>query len=74
VISSSGLTVNRASHRTELRFESLDDSVGIFIDESVMSLYGADVLNPSVISSVKNTCNNLHVSEPPFFLFSTFCL
>jgi hypothetical protein len=67
VILSAGLTVNRAHHRTELRFESLGDSVGIFIGESVMSPYGADVLNPSVIPSVKNTHNNLHVSEPPFF-------
>jgi hypothetical protein len=32
-----------------------------------MSPYGADVLNPSVIPSVKNTRNNLHISEPPFF-------
>jgi hypothetical protein len=32
-----------------------------------MSPYEADVLNPSVIPSVKNTRNNLHVSEPLFF-------
>jgi len=67
VIPLAGLTVNRARHRTELRFESLGDSVGIFIGESVTSPYGADVLNPSVMPSVKNTRNNLHVSEPPFF-------
>ena len=35
------------------RFESLSDSVGIFIGESVTSPYGADVLNPSVILLVK---------------------
>ena len=40
--------------------------------KSVTSPYGADVLNPSVIPSVKNTRNYIHVSEPPFFLFSTF--
>jgi hypothetical protein len=45
------------------RFESLGESVGISIGESVTSPYGADVLNPSV----KNTPNNLHVSEPLFF-------
>jgi hypothetical protein len=67
VILSAGLTVNRARHRTELRFESLGDFINIFIDESITSPYGADVLNPLVISSVKNTRNNFHVSEPPFF-------
>jgi hypothetical protein len=51
-------------------FESFSDSVGIFIGESVTSPYGADVLNSSVIPSVKNTRNNLHVSEPPFFFNS----
>jgi hypothetical protein len=30
--------------------------------------YGVDFLNPSVIPSVKNTRNNFHVSELPFFL------
>jgi hypothetical protein len=54
-------------------FESFGDSVGIYIGESVTSPYKADVLNPSMIPSVKNTHNNLHVSEPPsFFKFSTF--
>jgi hypothetical protein len=35
--------------------------------KSVTSLYGADVLNPLIISSVKNTCNYIHVSESHFF-------
>jgi hypothetical protein len=52
------------------RFESLGDSVGIFIGESVTSPYEVGVLNPSVIPSVKNTRNNLHISEPPFFFNS----
>jgi len=49
------------------RFESLGESVGISIGESITSPYEADVLNPSVIPSVKNNPSNLHVSEPPFF-------
>ena len=48
-------------------FESFGDSIGIFIGELITSPYGADVLNLSVIPSVKNTRNNLHVSEPPSF-------
>jgi hypothetical protein len=48
-------------------FESFGDSIGIFIGESITSPYRADVLNLSVIPSVKNTRNNLHVSEPPSF-------
>jgi hypothetical protein len=64
---SAHLTVNRACHRTRLPFWTPSDSVGICIGESITSPYGADVLNPLVIPSVKNTRNNLHVSEPPFF-------
>jgi hypothetical protein len=67
VILSAPLTANKASHCKELLFESPGDSIGIFIGELVTSLYGADILNPMVIPSVKNTRNNLHVSEPPFF-------
>ena len=51
-------------------FESLGNSVSILNGEPVTSPYGAAVLNPSVIPSVKITRKNLHVSEPPFFFNS----
>ena len=51
------------------RFEFLSNSVGILNGETVTSPYGVAVLNPSVIPLEKITRKNLHVSEPPFFLF-----
>jgi hypothetical protein len=42
--------------------------LAFFIGEPVSSPYGAAVLNPSVIPLENNTRNNLHISEPPFFL------
>jgi hypothetical protein len=40
--------------------------------EPVTSLYGAAVLNPSVIPSETITHKNLHVSELSFFLIMNF--
>ena len=49
-------------------FKSLDDSVGILNGERVTSLYGAVVLNPSVIPSVKITPPKPSRQRPTFFL------
>ena len=46
---------------------SVCDFVGQSNGKQGTSPYGAAVLNPSVISSIKIIRNNLHVSEPPFF-------
>jgi hypothetical protein len=51
-------------------FESFDYSVSIFIGESVTSPYGADILNPSMIPSVKNTRNNPTSANRPLFFNS----
>jgi hypothetical protein len=48
-------------------FESLSDSVGNLNGEPVTSLYGAVVLNPSVIPSVKITSPKPLRQRPTFF-------
>jgi len=51
-------------------FESLSDSVGILNGEPVTSLYGAVVLNPSVILSIKITPPKPPCQRPVFFFNS----
>ena len=56
------------------RFESLGDSVSIFIGESVTSPYGADVLNPSVIPSALSSVNwSRHRMKLMFWIPRWFC-
>jgi len=52
------------------RFESLGASIGISIGDSVTSPYGDDVLNPSVIPSVKIPAITSTSANHPLFLNS----